>query len=74
MVSWCLYTNYKDAVCCQKRNLTALQWGYPILETALLINEVALKPKELGLKPSEGEKSIGGFCAKASVSSGPEMT
>ena len=48
----CLSSDYKYASYCQSK----AQLSYSILETALVINEMAPQPKSLELRPCEGDK------------------
>jgi hypothetical protein len=50
----CLQTDYKYAACCQTKDLNTGHLGYPVLETALVINEDAPMPK--GLRYAGNEK------------------
>lgn len=52
----CLQTDYKYAACCQTKDLNTGHLGYPVLETALVINEDAPMPKGLELRYAGNEK------------------
>ena len=52
----CLQTDYKYAACCQTKDLNTGHLGYPVLETALVINEDAPMPKGLELRYTGNEK------------------
>lgn len=52
----CLQTDYKYAACCQTKDPNASHLGFPVLETALVVNENASMPKGLELRYSGCEK------------------
>ncbi len=57
----CLHTDYKDASSCQQRPAESNKCGYTVLETALVVNDAAPKPKELKYRAGESEKVSGEF-------------
>ncbi|KAI9726954.1 MAG: hypothetical protein M1828_000302 [Chrysothrix sp. TS-e1954] len=52
----CLHSDYKYASSCKKKNPNGSGLGYSVLETALVINEKAPRPKAMEQRASQREK------------------
>ncbi|KAL9064524.1 MAG: hypothetical protein Q9157_007798 [Trypethelium eluteriae] len=53
----CLHTDYKDATGCQVQGAPPGRLNATVLETGIMVNEAAPRPKGLELRPPENEKS-----------------